>query len=670
MEMASLSEGLTQVLTPAAAFVGIEDAEEDVDSLEVAIKCAEIQNAISVGELPFSCLSLRFIFEFSPLLSCLVPLLSTLSGFLGMKIATYANARTTLEARKGVNQAFITAFRSGAVMGFLLAANGLLVFYVSINLFKLYGDDWEGLYECITGYGQGGTSMVLFGRVGRDIYKKATDVGAELVGKVERTIPEDDPRNPADIVCGLWTLQVLALTLTNSSEVLEVTYCLYSSHNINPEHTDVVQVTADNVGDNVGDIAGMGSDLFGSYAESSCAALYVASVSSFGINHDYTAMSYPLIISSMGIVTAGIGTVSSFALPLAFTLFNFGTEKIVKNWHLFFCVAIGLWAGLVIGYATEYYTSNAYSPVQDVADSCRTGAATNVIFGLALGHKSVIIPIFAIAIAIYVSFSLAAMYGIAVAALGMLSTIATGLAIDAYGPISDNAGGIAEMAGMTHKICERTDALDAAGNTTAAIGKATVTMKSVGSAALKMVEEVCRQFNTIPGLTEGRGKPDHATCVKISTYASLREMIPPGALVMLTPLTASTLFGVETLAGVLAGSLVSGVQVCAKFMSRSPFPLEVCSTFLPPHPRLPYRHPTQEGHGITPTNTEKHSESLGPKGSDAHKATVIGDTVGDPLKDTSDPSLNILIKLMAVESLVFAPFFATHGGFLFKLLSV
>ncbi|KAH9755498.1 H(+)-exporting diphosphatase [Citrus sinensis] len=657
--------------------IEVEDAEEDVDSLEVAIKCAEIQNAISVGELPFSCLSLRFIFEFC---------------FLGMKIATYANARTTLEARKGVNQAFITAFRSGAVMGFLLAANGLLVFYVSINLFKLYGDDWEGLYECITGYGQGGTSMVLFGRVGRDIYKKATDVGAELVGKVERTIPEDDPRNPADIVCGLWTLQVLALTLTNSSEVLEVTYCLYSSHNINPEHTDVVQVTADNVGDNVGDIAGMGSDLFGSYAESSCAALYVASVSSFGINHDYTAMSYPLIISSMGIVTAGIGTVSSFALPLAFTLFNFGTEKIVKNWHLFFCVAIGLWAGLVIGYATEYYTSNAYSPVQDVADSCRTGAATNVIFGLALGHKSVIIPIFAIAIAIYVSFSLAAMYGIAVAALGMLSTIATGLAIDAYGPISDNAGGIAEMAGMTHKICERTDALDAAGNTTAAIGKASlpiinylslkllfdslqfslraVTMKSVGSAALKMVEEVCRQFNTIPGLTEGRGKPDHATCVKISTYASLREMIPPGALVMLTPLTASTLFGVETLAGVLAGSLVSGVQVCAKFMSRSPFPLEVCSTFLPPHPRLPYRHPTQEGHGITPTNTEKHSESLGPKGSDAHKATVIGDTVGDPLKDTSDPSLNILIKLMAVESLVFAPFFATHGGFLFKLLSV
>ncbi|KAH9755503.1 H(+)-exporting diphosphatase [Citrus sinensis] len=642
--------------------IEVEDAEEDVDSLEVAIKCAEIQNAISVGELPFSCLSLRFIFEFC---------------FLGMKIATYANARTTLEARKGVNQAFITAFRSGAVMGFLLAANGLLVFYVSINLFKLYGDDWEGLYECITGYGQGGTSMVLFGRVGRDIYKKATDVGAELVGKVERTIPEDDPRNPADIVCGLWTLQVLALTLTNSSEVLEVTYCLYSSHNINPEHTDVVQVTADNVGDNVGDIAGMGSDLFGSYAESSCAALYVASVSSFGINHDYTAMSYPLIISSMGIVTAGIGTVSSFALPLAFTLFNFGTEKIVKNWHLFFCVAIGLWAGLVIGYATEYYTSNAYSPVQDVADSCRTGAATNVIFGLALGHKSVIIPIFAIAIAIYVSFSLAAMYGIAVAALGMLSTIATGLAIDAYGPISDNAGGIAEMAGMTHKICERTDALDAAGNTTAAIGKATalVSLALFGAFVSRAGIKTVNVYVLTPKGLRGTHCWSHASvrvlsrdneeCRKRSSQNGGR-----GALVMLTPLTASTLFGVETLAGVLAGSLVSGVQVCAKFMSRSPFPLEVCSTFLPPHPRLPYRHPTQEGHGITPTNTEKHSESLGPKGSDAHKATVIGDTVGDPLKDTSDPSLNILIKLMAVESLVFAPFFATHGGFLFKLLSV
>ncbi|KAK6126916.1 hypothetical protein DH2020_039346 [Rehmannia glutinosa] len=621
-----------------------------------------------------------------------------------MKIATYANARTTLEARKGVGKAFIIAFRSGAVMGFLLAANGLLVLYITINLFKLYyGDDWEGLFEAITGYGLGGSSMALFGRVGGGIYTKAADVGADLVGKVERNIPEDDPRNPA--------------------------------------------VIADNVGDNVGDIAGMGSDLFGSYAESSCAALVVASISSFGINHELTAMLYPLLISSVGILvcllttlfatdffevkavneiepalkkqliistilmTVGIAIVSWIALPSSFTIFNFGVQKEVKSWQLFLCVAVGLWAGLIIGFVTEYYTSNAYgyhsghnyllynnicmnvndfkshlivfSPVQDVADSCRTGAATNVIFGLALGYKSVIIPIFAIAISIFVSFSFAAMYGIAVAALGMLSTIATGLAIDAYGPISDNAGGIAEMAGMSHTIRERTDALDAAGNTTAAIGKgfaigsaalvslalfgafvsradittvdvltpkvfiglivgamlpywfSAMTMKSVGSAALKMVEEVRRQFNTIPGLMEGTAKPDYATCVKISTDASIKEMIPPGALVMLTPLIVGVFFGVETLSGVLAGSLVSGVQIAIS-ASNTGGAWDNAKKYIE-------------------AGASEHARTLGPKGSDAHKAAVIGDTVGDPLKDTSGPSLNILIKLMAVESLVFAP---------------
>ncbi|KAH0994376.1 hypothetical protein GBA52_018240 [Prunus armeniaca] len=334
--------------------------------------------------------------------------------------------------------------------------------------------------------------------------------------------------------------------------------------------------------------------------------------------------------------------------------------------YLFFCVAIGLWAGLVIGYTTEYYTSNAYSPVQDVADSCRTGAATNVIFGLALGYKSVIIPVFAIAFAISLALAWHAMYGIAVAALGMLSTISTVTMLV----------GLQKWRNEPRDLAKRTDALDAAGNTTAAIGKgfaigsaalvslalfgayvsragietvdvltpkvfigllvgamlpywfSAMTMKSVGSAALKMVEEVRRQFNTIPGLMEGTAKPDYITCVKISTDASLKEMIPPGALVMLTPLIAGTFFGVETLAGILAGSLVSGVQAGAS----------------------------------------EHAKSLGPKGSDPHKAAVIGDTIGDPLKDTSGPSLNILIKLMAVESLVFAPFFAAHGGVLFKWL--
>ncbi|KAK8317808.1 hypothetical protein V6Z12_A13G133600 [Gossypium hirsutum] len=756
--MGASSEALTQVLIPVAALVGIgfallqwllvsrvkvsshdssngykvklieaDEEEECIDNIEISIKCAQIQHAISLGATSFLFTEYKylgifmgvfgviiFLFlgsvkgfstksepctynkgntckpalanaVFSTIAFLLGALTSVLSGFLGMKIATYANARTTLEARK--------------VMGFLLAANGLLVLYVSIYLFKLYyGDDWEGLYESITGYGLGGSSMALFGRVGGGIYTKAADVGADLVGKVERNIPEDDPRNPA--------------------------------------------VIADKVGDNVGDIAGMGSDLFGSYAESSCAALFVASISSFGINHDVTAMSYPLIISSMGIVvclittlfatdmfeiknvreiepslkqqllistilmTAGIAMVSFFALPSEFILFDFGNEKEVKNWHLFFCVSIGLWAGLVIGYITEYYTSNAYSPVQDVADSCRTGAATNVIFGLALGYKSVIIPIFAISISIYVSFSLAAMYEIAVAALGMLSTISTGLAIDAYGPISDNAGGIAEMAGMSHKIRERTDALDAAGNTTAAIGKgfaigsaalvslalfgayvsragiksvdvltpkvfiglivgamlpywfSAMTMKSVGSAALKMVEEVHRQFNSIPGLMEGTAKPDYANlleqrrqqqnCVKMSTDASLRAMIPPGALVMLTPLIVGTFLGVETLAGVLAGSLVSGVQVAIS-ASNTGGAWDNAKKYI-------------EAGGSEP------AKSLGPKGSDCHKAAVIGDTIGDPLKDTSGPSLNILIKLMAVESLVFAPFFAAHGGLLFKFI--
>jgi H(+)-translocating pyrophosphatase len=634
--------------------------------------------------------TLAFITVISFLLGALC---SGIAGYVGMWVSVRANVRVSSAARRSSREALQVATRAGGFSAIIvvgMAVIGVSVLYASFYVYL--GVDTPNSMKLtelpllLVGYGFGASFVALFAQLGGGIFTKAADVGADLVGKVEQGIPEDDPRNPA--------------------------------------------VIADNVGDNVGDIAGMGSDLFGSYAESSCAALFVASISSFGISHDYTAMSYPLIISSMGIVvclittifatdlfeikhvseieptlkrqllistvlmTAGIAMVSFFALPSEFTLYNFGTAKAVKNWHLFFCVAIGLWAGLVIGYTTEYYTSSAYSPVQDVADSCRTGAATNVIFGLALGYKSVIIPIFSIAVAIYVSFSLAAMYGISVAALGMLSTIATGLAIDAYGPISDNAGGIAEMAGMSHEIRERTDALDAAGNTTAAIGKgfaigsaalvslalfgafvsragistvdvltpkvfigllvgamlpywfSAMTMKSVGSAALKMVEEVRRQFNTIPGLMEGTAKPDYATCVKISTDASLREMIPPGALVMLTPLIAGTFFGVETLAGVLAGSLVSGVQVAIS-ASNTGGAWDNAKKYI-------------EAGG------NEHAKTLGPKGSDAHKAAVIGDTIGDPLKDTSGPSLNILIKLMAVESLVFAPFFATHGGLIFK----
>ncbi|KAK9845522.1 hypothetical protein WJX81_008507 [Elliptochloris bilobata] len=616
---------------------------------------------------------------------------SVACGWLGMKIATYANARTALEARKGMAPAFMAAFRSGAVMGFLLASTGLLVLWLTIHAFWLvYGDDWQGLFEAIAGYGLGGSSIALFGRVGGGIYTKAADVGADLVGKVEKDIPEDDPRNPA--------------------------------------------VIADNVGDNVGDIAGMGADLFGSFAESTCAALVISSVSALGSNHLYVAMQYPLLISATGILvcllTAFVATdikparmvseiestlkyqliistvlatpvvfaVSYFALPPEFTGIFEDPERVVKNWHLFFCVACGLWGGLIIGIATEYFTSNRYQPVRDVADACRTGAATDIIFGLALGYKSAIIPCLIIATTIYVSFSLASMYGIACAALGMLTTMATGLAIDAYGPICDNAGGIAEMAAMGEDIRERTDALDAAGNTTAAIGKgyaigsaalvslalfgayvtraeittkdssilapevfagllvgamlpywfSAMTMKSVGKAALAMVEEVRRQFNTITGLMEGTARPDYVRCVEISTQASLSEMIPPGALVMLTPVVVGILFGTRTLAGLLAGALVSGVQMAVS-MSNTGGAWDNAKKYVE-------------------AGASEHARSLGGKGSDAHKAAVIGDTVGDPLKDTSGPSLNILIKLMAVESLVFAPFFKslTPDGLIFQ----
>jgi len=620
---------------------------------------------------------------------------SVLCGYLGMRIATFANARTALEARKGVAAGFMCAFRSGAVMGFLLSALGLLVLFLTICAFKLvYGEDWKGIYEAITGYGLGGSSIALFGRVGGGIYTKAADVGADLVGKVEKDIPEDDPRNPA--------------------------------------------VIADNVGDNVGDIAGMGSDLFGSFAESTCAALVVASVSTIGKEHAWCAINFPLMISAMGILvcvltafvatdffpaksvtqieptlkvqlvlstllaTPGAWLLAKYSLPATFTIYLGDVAQEVKWWYMFLCVSVGLWGGLVIGIQTEYFTSNAFKPTQDVAQASRTGAATVIIFGLALGYHSAIIPSIVIAVAIYTGFSLAGMFGIACAALGMLTTLSTGLAIDAYGPISDNAGGIAEMAGMGEDIRERTDALDAAGNTTAAIGKgfaigsaalvslalfgafitrvgltlhdtslldarvfaglligamlpywfSAMTMKSVGVAALAMVEEVRRQFATIPGLMEGTAVPDYAACVSISTASSLTQMIAPGLLVMGTPLVVGIGFGVKTLAGVLAGALVSGVQMAVS-MSNTGGAWDNAKKYVE-------------------AGASEAARNLGGKGSECHKATVVGDTVGDPLKDTSGPSLNILIKLMAVESLVFAPFFTaiTPDGLVFKWLGL
>ena len=614
---------------------------------------------------------------------------SIVSGYLGMEIAVFANARTALEARRGVGHGFLVAFRSGAVMGFALTSLGLLVLWLAILGFSRYfGDDYRALFEAIAGYGLGGSSIALFGRVGGGIYTKAADVGADLVGKVERDIPEDDPRNPATI--------------------------------------------ADNVGDNVGDIAGMGADLFGSFAESTCAALVVASASSLGREQMWAPMLFPLLISAGGIFvcllthfaatvvsrcesipeiepTLKAQLVISTALmtPVAFALawvglpaepFEIsGADDPVHRWGVFLCVAAGLWSGLAIGLMTEFYTSNRFEPVRELADSCKTGAATNVIFGLALGYKSCVVPVTMLSLAIYLSYKLAATYGIACAALGMLSTLATGLTIDGYGPISDNAGGIAEMAGMGEEIRERTDALDAAGNTTAAIGKgfaigsaalvslalfgaftvqahvesvnilrprefaglifgamlpywfSAMTMKSVGKAALAMVEEVRRQFRENPGLMDGSVKPDYTACVAISTKSSLEEMIAPGCLVMVTPIAVGLLFGVNVLAGMLAGSLVSGVQVAIS-ASNTGGAWDNAKKYLE-------------------AGASEHARAIGGKGTEAHKAAVIGDTVGDPLKDTSGPAINILLKLCAIESVVLAPFFAAHGGLLFKLFS-
>eukprot|EP00164_Ancoracysta_twista_P001462 GFYU01001908.1.p2 GENE.GFYU01001908.1~~GFYU01001908.1.p2 ORF type:complete len:739 (+),score=243.77 GFYU01001908.1:31-2217(+) len=685
-----------------------ESAKTDLVSAPKVNKIAEITAAIANGATSFLFTEYMYMAVFMVLYAILVLLAvgfaedftlgafsavafvlgaitSILSGFVGMKIAVYANGRVALEAVKGYAPAFTAAFGAGSVMGFSLCGAGTLILYISILIFRAHYSETEQvghLMEAVAGYGLGGSSIALFGRVGGGIYTKAADVGADLVGKVEQGIPEDDPRNPATI--------------------------------------------ADNVGDNVGDVAGMGADLFGSFAESTCAALVISSGSSLGL--EWSCMLFPILVSSIGILVclftsfyatsvkpvtckeeiepalkaqlvistvlmtgAVMGLAYGFLPQVDFYLpgTQVGTTIESTWWKVAVCVLCGLWAGLLIGFITEYYTSHSYGPVREVSNSCKTGAATNVIYGLALGYKSCIVPVIALAVAIYVSFKLAGMYGIACAALGMLSTLATGLTIDGYGPISDNAGGIAEMAELGDDIRERTDALDAAGNTTAAIGKgfaigsaalvslalfsayivrvrpedisvtrpfvftgllvgsmlpyafSAMTMKSVGLAANEMVEEVRRQFREIPGLMEGTGTPDYKRCVEISTQASLREMIAPGALVLLSPLVVGLFFGSEALAGLLAGGLVSGVQMA----------ISASNT------------------GGAWDNAKKYIEAgnLGGKGTDVHAAAVIGDTVGDPLKDTSGPALNILMKLMAINSLVFAPFFRDYGGLLNKI---
>ena len=578
-------------------------------------------------------------------------LFSIAAGFCGMKVATRANVRTANAAMEsGMNKALSIAFSGGSVMGMCVVGLGLL----GCSLIYIV----TGNYNILFGFSLGASSIALFARVGGGIYTKAADVGADLVGKVEAGIPEDDPRNPA--------------------------------------------VIADNVGDNVGDVAGMGADLFESYVGALVSALTLG-VSAAGLFKGAGAI-YPLIIAAFGILASVIATFfvrgKENANPhKALKMGSYVSAGIVAvvsviMSYLFFggiycalAIIAGLIVGLVIGFMTEVYTSEDYRSVKRIAEQSETGSATTIISGVAVGMMSTWVPIVLICVGIYISYAVTDdLYGIALAAVGMLSTTGITVAVDAYGPIADNSGGIAEMSGLDHSVRNITDKLDAVGNTTAAMGKgfaigsaaltalalfvsyatevglenidllsphvviglliggmlpfafSAMTMNSVSKAAYKMIEEVRRQFREIPGILEGKGKPDYSSCVSISTRAALREMVAPGLMAVAVPLAVGILLGPAALGGLLAGSLVTGVLL-AIYMSNS---------------------------GGAWDNAKKYIEGghNGGKGSDAHKAAVVGDTVGDPFKDTSGPSINILIKLMTVVALVFAPVFIKIGGLL------